>query len=73
MNKNFVYLNWKTQSANPSLQFSEDDYLSVEVITSVGPYKNLFADYSIQKGETAYWEIKIVKGNHFKIGIFKKS
>lgn len=73
MNKHFVYLNWNSNSPNPSLQFSEDDLSTVEVTTSVGPYKNLYADHVLQKGELAYWEIKITKGTHFKIGIFKES
>lgn len=71
MNKHFLYLNWKTAGANPSLRFIDDEYSTVEVTTSNGPYKNLYADIILQKGEVYYWEIKITKGTNFKIGVFK--
>ena len=73
MDKHFVYLNWKTNGANPSLKFFDDQYSTVEVTTSTGPYKNLYADIVIQKGDIYYWEIKIVRGTNFKIGVFKES
>jgi hypothetical protein len=43
--KNFIYLNWDTINANKALTFKADIYDTVEVTTSVGPYKNLFADF----------------------------
>ena len=42
-------------------------------MTSVGPYKNNYADVVLEKNNVYYWEIKIIKGNYFKIGIMKAS
>ena len=73
MNKHFIYLNWKTAAPNKALRFLEDENSTVEVLTSAGPYKNVFADTILQKNEVYYWEVKILKGTNFKIGIFKES
>lgn len=67
--KNFIYLSWNTTDANKALQFKGDVHDTVEVTTSVGPYKNLYADFLLERNEVYYWEIRIVKGTTFKIGI----
>ena len=43
------------------------------MITSVGPYKNNYAQIILDKNQIYCWEIKITKGNFFKIGIIKAS
>ena len=76
MNKphqNFIYLNWDPKKHNPRLKYNNDATSSVEVITSVGPYKNNYADVVLEKNNVYYWEIKIIKGNYFKIGVMKAS
>jgi len=45
----------------------------VAVKSSVGVYKNNYADFVMDKTGTYYWEIKIHKGNYFKVGIIKHS
>ena len=67
----FVYLCWSTENRNKRLIYSEDPLASVEVSTSVGPYKNNFADFVLERNNKYYWEIRIFKGNHFKIGVMK--
>lgn len=41
--------------------------------TSTGVYKNSYANIILEKSKVYYWEIKIHKGNYFKIGIIKNS
>jgi hypothetical protein len=45
--KNFTYLSWNIADANKAVTFKGDIYDTVEVSTSVGPYKNLFADFML--------------------------
>ena len=47
MNPNFLYLSWDKNNPNEKLSFKNDKYDSVEVTTSVGPYKNNFSDYEL--------------------------
>lgn len=70
--QNFVYLNWRA-SANPNHRITKDNRCSVEVMTSVGPYKHTFADFVMEKNNIYYWEVKIVQGNYFKIGVIRES
>lgn len=72
-NQHFLYLNWDPKHANARLKFNEDSRSSIEVVTSVGPYKNNYADIVLEKNSVYYWEIKIIKGNYFKIGVMKTS
>lgn len=69
--KNFVYLNWRA-SKNTNQRQHRDPRSSVSIITSVGPYKNTFADFVMEKNNVYYWEIKIIQGNYFKIGVVKE-
>lgn len=69
-NKNFVYLNWKP-STNTHHRYLKDSRSTVEVTTSVGTYKNSYADLLMQKNHIYYWEVKIIQGTYFKIGIIK--
>lgn len=69
--KNFVYLNWRS-SKNTNQRQHRDPRSSVSIITSVGPYKNTFADFVMEKNNVYYWEIKIIQGNYFKIGVVKE-
>lgn len=39
--------------------------------TSVGVYKNNYSDHVMDKHHIYYWEIKILKGTFFKIGVLK--
>jgi len=73
MEPNFVYLSWESRNRNRNLEFKNDSYGTIAVKTSVGVYKNNYADFVMQKHGTYYWEIKIYKGNYFKIGIIKHS
>lgn len=68
---NFLYLNWNSKNQNPRLKLANDMRSTVEVTTSVGPYKNNYADTIMEKNNVYYWEIKIIKGNYFKIGVMK--
>jgi hypothetical protein len=45
----------------------------VAVKTSVGVYKNNYSDFVMDRNGVYYWEIKILKGTYFKIGIVKQS
>lgn len=65
--KNFKYISW-AKNDNKALEFKRDKYDTVEVTTSVGPYKNVFADLIFDRNECYYWEIRIIKGTNFKIG-----
>lgn len=38
----------------------------------MGPYKNSYADFVMEKNSVYYWEVQIVQGNYFKIGIIKE-
>lgn len=55
MNKNFVYLYWDKKNPNQFLDFADDKYNTVTVRTSVGVYKNNYANFVCQKGEVYYW------------------
>ena len=39
----------------------------------MGHYKNNYADFLMQRSGVYYWEIKILAGNYFKVGIIKQS
>jgi len=69
-NKNFVYLNWRP-TTNANHKHHKDAKSTVEVVTSIGPYKNSFADFVMEKNQVYYWEVKIIQGTYFKIGIIK--
>jgi len=43
------------------------------VNATVGVYKNNYSDHVMDKHHVYYWEIKILKGNYFKIGVIKQS
>lgn len=73
MHPNFVYLNWDHNHSNKNVDFRNDRYGTVAVRTSVGVYKNNYADLVMERQGTYYWEIKIHKGDYFKIGIIKHS
>lgn len=68
---NFVYLNWRA-SANPNHRLLKDARSMVEVSTSVGPYKHTFADFVMERNNIYYWEIRIVQGSYFKIGVVRE-
>ena len=74
MKQYFRYLDWDHQLDNDSrkyMKFYEDAQSTVEVTTSVGPYKNNYAKMLLEKNSVYYWEVKIIKGTYFKIGIIK--
>ena len=71
MNPNFIYLNWEPNNRNQSLDFKDDQFGTVTVSTSVGVYKNNYADFVMDNQRIYYWEVKILKGTYFKIGIIK--
>ena len=71
--QHFLYLNWDTRKQNQRLRYGDDAVSSVEVVSSVGPYKNNYADMVLEKNSRYYWEIRVVKGNYFKIGVMKAS
>ena len=73
MDPHFIYLNWSPQNRNDKLSFKNDQYGTVEVNTSVGVYKNNYSDLVMDRHHTYYWEIKILKGTYFKIGVIKQS
>lgn len=73
MQPNFIYLNWQQRNRNKNLEFKNDNYGTVAVKTSVGVYKNNYADFVMERNGVYYWEIKIYKGSVFKIGIIKQS
>lgn len=73
MHPNFVYLNWDAKARHRNLEFSDDKYSTVAVRTSVGVYKNNYADFIMERSGVYYWEIKILKGTYFKIGVIKSS
>jgi hypothetical protein len=49
MKNNFVYLAWKRTDASKAIKFRDDITDSVEITTSVGPYKNIYADFVLEK------------------------
>ena len=55
MNPHFIYLNWDGSNPNKNLSFKNDRFSSVEVVTSVGPYKNNYADCLLEKNKIYYW------------------
>lgn len=73
MDANFIYLSWATANRNKYLEFREDQVGTVNVRTSVGVYKNNYADFVLDKHAVYYWEIKILRGTYFKIGVIKQS
>ena len=73
MNPHFLYLSWDRTNPNKNLTYRNDKFDSVEVKTSVGPYKNSYANCELEKNRIYYWEIKVIQGNYLKIGIIKKS
>lgn len=73
MQPNFVYLNWDTRNRSKYLEFREDKHSTVSVRTSVGVYKNNYGDFLMERSGVYYWEIKILKGTYFKVGIVKHS
>lgn len=73
MNPHFLYLSWDRANPNKNLTYKNDKLDSVEVKTSVGPYKNSYANCELEKNRIYYWEIKVIQGNYLKIGIIKKS
>ena len=70
-NKNFIYLNWRP-TKNTQHTYHKDHRCSVTVDSSIGPYKNSFAQLVMQKSNVYYWEIQVVSGTYFKIGIIKE-
>lgn len=73
MQRDFVYLSWEESGRNKNLVFGEDKWGTVGVRTSVGVYKNSYGDLVMERSGSFYWEVKILKGNYFKIGIVKQS
>jgi hypothetical protein len=73
MHPNFIYLNWEPKNRNSNLEFRDDQVGTVRVRTSAGVYKNNYADVVMDKHSVYYWEIKIIKGTAFKIGVIKQS
>jgi hypothetical protein len=73
MDPNFTYLSWDGKNRSKNLEFKDDKYGTTCVKTSVGVYKNNYADLLMERSGVYYWEIKIVKGTYFKIGIIKHS
>lgn len=73
MQPSFIYLTWDSKNRNKNLDFIDDKFGTVVVSTSVGVYKNNYADFIMERTGVYYWEIKIIKGNYFKIGIVKHS
>lgn len=73
MQPNFIYLNWDSRFRNKYLEFKDDKYGTVSVRTSVGVYKNNYSDMVMERSGVYYWEVKILKGTFFKIGIIKQS
>ena len=73
MNPHFIYLNWSETNRNERLSFKNDQYGTIAVNASVGVYKNNYSDHIMDKHHVYYWEIKILKGNYFKIGVIKQS
>ncbi len=45
MHPNFVYLSWDSNHRNKNLHFANDNLNTVAVKTSVGVYKNNYADF----------------------------
>jgi hypothetical protein len=66
--RNFIYLGWNTADSSKSVIYKGDNCDTVEVTTSVGPYKNVFSNFILDKNECYYWEVRIIKGTLFKIG-----
>jgi hypothetical protein len=73
MDPHFMYLSWQSLNRNQSLAFKDDQYGTVRVTTSAGVYKNNYSEHLMDKHHNYYWEIKILKGTYFKIGIIKHS
>lgn len=38
----------------------------------MGTYKNSYGDLLMEKNQIYYWEVKIIQGTYFKIGIIKE-
>jgi len=73
MHPNFVYFSWSNHNRNKYLNFKQDQTSTVDVRSSVGVYKNNYGDMLMSGSAVYYWEIKILKGTYFKIGIIKQS
>lgn len=70
-NRHFIYLNWRP-SKSTQQTYHKDHRSSVSVDTSVGPYKNSFADFVMDKNSIYYWEVQIAVGSYFKVGVIKE-
>jgi len=55
MHSNFIYLNWSQKNQNKYLDFKNDKYSTVTVKSSVGVYKNNYADFIMERNGTYYW------------------
>lgn len=67
MQPSFVYLTWNNKNRNTNLDFIDDRFGTVVVSTSVGVYKNNYADLIMERSGVYYWEIKIIKGKLFQV------
>ena len=73
MDPHFVYLSWSEDNRSSNLNYQNDQYGTVSVKTSVGVYKNNYSNLLMDKHHIYYWEIKILQGTYFKIGIIKQT
>ena len=68
--KPYISFDWSTTYIDPKLKST---LASKEIlcIDSTGPYKTVLGNYLLIPGNISYWEIKILKGAYFKIGVIK--
>lgn len=69
----FVYLNWRKEIPNKRIKYENDNLDSVTTLSSTGPYKNVYSEEVFEKNRVYTWQIKIMKGSYFKIGVMKET
>jgi len=65
-----VYFQWDSNKTDKSLSVT-DSNTKIKCLTSIGPHKNAIGDLTLNPGNVSYWEVKILKGNCFKVGVTK--
>lgn len=59
IDKNFVYLSWRQDNLKNRIAFKNDKKASVQTLTTIGPYKNVYSTQVFEKNNVYLWEIKI--------------
>jgi len=68
--KPFVSFLWDSSKTDKNLQINNTTG-EIKCLTSIGPHKNALGDVALYPGNISYWEVKILRGNHFKVGVTK--